>query len=96
LWADIDNRSTQQVDAVGLDRERNRAHRLSGVGMEEHVVPLADFSHSTDRLERANLVLSRHDRDENGLRLQRLLNGGSIDDPVATDWQLRDVPALSL
>ena len=55
------------VDFQRVDVERNLARRLHRVGVEEDPLFLGDGADFGDRLDDADLVVRRHDRDEDRL-----------------------------
>lgn len=57
----------EHVDVLRLDVDRHVADSLYRIGVEEHAVLLADRADFGDRLDRADLVVRVHDRDERGL-----------------------------
>ena len=54
----------EQVDRVVLDVERDLADGLGGVGVEEDAPLVAEPADRGDRVERADLVVGGHDRDQ--------------------------------
>ena len=56
-----------QVNVVLNHVERNLANRLHRVGVEQHAALVTDRANLADGLQRANLVVGGHDRDQNGL-----------------------------
>jgi hypothetical protein len=58
-----------QVDAQGIDIERQLAEQLGGVAGGQGAMVMSDASEVIDRLERPSLVLGRQDRDEYGPRV---------------------------
>ena len=56
-----------QVDVHRLDVERDLAGGLRRVGVEEGLLLAADLADLGERLDDADLVVHRHDRDDHGL-----------------------------
>jgi hypothetical protein len=90
LCAEIDATSTKLVDYV----ERNLAHGLHRVGMEEHAALMADFADFADGLQHADFVVGRHDADENGLVVDGALQVFEIDGAVGHHRQIRHTGAV--
>ena len=61
----------QQVDAERLDVERQLAHRLRGVCVDEHAALVRHGRDLGDRLNRADLVVGVHHADEHRPGLDR-------------------------
>ena len=77
----------KRVNIVGDDVDRNFAHRLHRVGVEEYaplVTELADFG---NRLQHANLAVGRHDRNQDGLLIDSPRKIAQIDQPVGVHRQ---------
>ena len=84
----------KHVDVLRLDVDRHVAHGLHGVGVEEHAVFLADRADLRNRLNRADLVVCIHDRDERGLLGDRGLELLGHDDAVLMHVEIGDREAL--
>ena len=70
----------QQVDAQIVDARRHLPDRLGRVGVERHAVAPRDLGDLGDRLERADLVVGVHDRDQHGPRLDRSRDVARVDE----------------
>ena len=57
-------RERQQIDAERAHVDRNLADRLHGVGVHQRAALVRDRRELRDRLNRADLVVRVHDRDE--------------------------------
>src|SRR5262249_34078396 len=64
----------QQVNAHFVHIKWHLASGLNGVGVKEHAVLLAQPANLLDRLQRTDLVIGRHDTDQD-----RLVGDGSTD-----------------
>ena len=60
-------RQRQQIDAETLHVDRDLADRLHGVRVEQRALRMRDRRQLRNRLDRADLVVGMHDRDEGGL-----------------------------
>ena len=93
---DLVARDAHQVDVHRLDVERDLAGGLGRVGVEEGLLLAADLADLGQRLDDADLVVHRHDRDHHRLvgdgRAQRL----EIDQAVLLHRQVRHLEALLL
>src|SRR5262245_31967887 len=87
-------RKTQQVDPHFLDVDGDLADRLHRVGVEQDGLFLAEFADRLDWLQRADLVVRRHDRNEDRLVRHRVANliGGYLTESI--DGQIRDLAAF--
>ena len=47
---------------IAVHVDRNLAHRLHRVGVEDHVALVTDLADLRDRLNHADLVVGEHDR----------------------------------
>jgi hypothetical protein len=79
-----------QVDTVLLDVDRNLADGLGCVAMEDDTLLFRDLPDLRDRMNRADLVVGVHERDEHGLVGDRLAHGFRIDHPVIVDREIGD------
>jgi hypothetical protein len=61
---DLVGGAREQVDADVLDVERDLAERLGGVGVEQHVALRTDLADGGQGLERADLAVRGHHRDQ--------------------------------
>ena len=73
----------EEVDRYPAHVEVERADRLDGVAVERHALLAADGADLRDRLDRADLVVRVHDRDERGAVVDRIADRLRVDDPVA-------------
>ena len=64
----------EQVDVHRFDIDGQMADRLHRVGVEEHLVRLADRADLGNRFHRADLVVRHHDADEDGFGRERLFH----------------------
>src|ERR1700722_1679067 len=55
------------IDIVGDYVERYLAHNLHRIGVEDDTLLMAEFADFANRLKHADLVVGRHDGDENRL-----------------------------
>ena len=76
-------RQAHQVEAHRLDVERHLARGLGRVGVEQHAPPAADRADLGERVQRADLVVRRHQADEDGPVGDRRLDLLGGDPPVA-------------
>ncbi len=92
------------LELVGAERHEVRAERLDvevdvrrgldGVDVEDDALAGADPGGDLgDRLDRADLVVGEHDRDQDRLVVERRLELVGIDPAVAVDRQLDDLEA---
>jgi hypothetical protein len=88
-------RDAQQVDPHLLDVDRHLADRLHGVGMEDDALLLAHPADVLDGLERADLVIRRHDRHEDRFVGDRSADLLGVHLPVLVHRQIRDLEALA-
>ena len=85
-----------QVDLHRLDVERDLAGGLGRVGVEEGLLLAADLADLGERLDDADLVVHRHDRDHHGLVGDGRAQGVEIDQAVLLHWQVGHLEALLL
>ena len=85
LWAEIATRSTVGRGVGDVDPR----HRLDGVGVDQHLgCPLPDATDDLgERLDRADLVVDEHDRDDRGTGVDRGGDGVEVDDARGRDRQ---------
>ena len=86
-------RQRQQIDLQVVDRHGDLADRLHGVRVELRAVRVGDPGELGDRLHRADLIVSMHDRHEDGLVRDRRLEAGRVDDIAVVDRQQCGRPA---
>ena len=68
LWpVDLVRREAEQVDLVAPDVQRDLAHGLGGIGVEDDAAFVAKPADLADRVDRADLVVRRHDGDQHRL-----------------------------
>ena len=78
------------IDVVGEDVDRDLAHRLHAIGVEDHAALMAEGADLADGLDDADLVVRVHDRDQDGLVSHRGLQILERDQPVGLDGQVGD------
>ena len=87
-------RQRDEVRAERVDVEVEPRRRLDGVDMEQEPAPRPDDRRDLgDRLDRADLVVREHDRDEDRAVGDRALDVLGVDAPVAVDRDLDDLEA---
>ena len=93
LWTlELVGANRDHVRAEGLDVQIDVGSGLDGVDMEEHALAAADDGRDFgDRLERADLVVAEHDRDEDRPVVDRGLELGRVNPAVPIDRQLDDL-----
>src|SRR5207253_6042236 len=69
-------------DTVALDIDRNLAYRLDRVAVEDDAAFLGDTPDLADRMDRPDLVIGVHDRDEHRLVGDRVAHRVRVDHPV--------------
>ncbi len=84
----------EQVDLVVLDVQRDFADGLGGVGVEEDASVVAEPADLADRVERADLVVRGHDRDEDRAVGQRGLDRLGRDQAGRVGRQDGHIPAV--
>ena len=92
-------REAHEVDVERVDVERQLPEHLRRVGVEERAARAAERADLGERLQRADLVVDGHDRDERrvGPRVERGRELGEVDEArLAADGQVRHVEALLL
>ena len=81
------------VDAKGVNVERDLADRLRGVGVHERATLVRDLRELGDRVDRADLVVAVHHRDELGVRSHRLPQIVGVDVTVLARLEQRQFMA---
>ena len=94
--AELVRAKAQQRDARGLDVDRNLARALRGVSVEKDPALAAERRHRVDVRQHAGLVVRVHQRDERGIRAQRLGNLCRIDSPLGRRREPGHREALAL
>ena len=87
-------RQRQYIDVHGVDVDGNLADSLNGIGVEDDallVTQLADFRH---RLDDADLVVGKHDRNQDGLVVDGPLQVFDVDQTVGLHRQIRHAVAV--
>jgi hypothetical protein len=77
----------KQVDAQRVYVGGDLSDRLSGIGVAEHTVLTCDPSDFRDRLNRPNLIVRMHDRDEGGIWANGPRNRSWINATMSIDGQ---------
>ena len=77
----------QHVDVQFIRIQRNLSECLYRVGMEKHAVPPGDFTDFTYRLNGSDLIVGRHDGDQNRIGSDRFLQFTRIHHPVGAHIQ---------
>ena len=85
-------RERQQIHAKRAHVDRDLSHRLHRVGVEEGAVLVRDRREVGDRLDRADLVVGVHHRDDGGLARDRRGQRRRGDDAGGVDRQQRGGP----
>ena len=86
----------EHVNVHGLHIDWNMRHRLHRIRVEENVMLLADRADLGDRLDRADLVVRKHDRNKAGVLADRVLELVQSNKTVLMHVQQRDLEALLL
>ena len=81
---------------VGFDVHRNLADGLRRVGVEDDALLLGQLPDRGHVLDRADLVVRVHHRDEDRLVGHRLANRVELDQPVGSHGHVRHLEALAL
>ena len=89
-------RQGQQVNIKRFDIDLHLAHRLGRVGVEQHTAPSGLPGNIGDRLKCAHLVVGQHDRNQCGIRAQRICDSISRHSASAIDRHDGQLPALCL
>src|SRR5208282_1379452 len=85
-----------EVDVLFLDVHWNFSYRLDRVGVEQDAALAADGADLGDGLQHADLVVGEHDRDQDGLVVERALQVVEIDQPVFAYREVGEAVALFL
>ena len=81
-----------EIGAERLDVEVDIRRGLDGIDVDHDPLARPDLADDLgDRLDRADLVVGEHDRDEDRLVVERRLELVGIDAPIAVDRQLDDL-----
>ena len=88
-------REAHQVNVVVDHADRNLAHRLRRIRMQQHALLAADLPDFADRLDRADFVVAVHDRHHHGLVRDRVAQLVQIDQSIRLHRQIR-YPAAAL
>src|SRR5208282_3514810 len=80
----------QQVDSVLVDVDWNLADRLDRVAVENDPLLFRELADFANRMNRADLVVRVHDRDQHGLVGNRPADRIRIDHSVLVDRQIGD------
>ncbi len=86
----------QHIDVVLLHIDRNLAHSLHRVGVEDDALLVAELADLGDRLNHADLVVRIHDRDQDRLVVDGALQVFEIDQPIRLHRQIGHAVALLL
>ncbi len=89
-------REREQVDAVALDVERHLARGLCSVDVQQHSPSATQPSHGPDVLHHSGLVVHVHQRDEDAVRAQGVLDLSRLHDSILTRLQVSDFETLAL
>src|SRR5438876_981664 len=89
-------RAREKVDPHRLDVDRDLADGLSGVGMEDDPLFLRELADRGDVLDRADLIVREHDRDEDRLVRDRLLHVVDVHEAVRLHRDVRHRESLPL
>ena len=77
-----------QIDVVLYDVDRNLAHGLHPVGMEQDAFLMRDFADFADRLDHADFVVGIHERNQDRLVRDRIAQHVQIHQTVAFHRQI--------
>ena len=78
----------QQINAVALHIDGNLTHPLGGITVEQNLFFFSDCADLSNWVDRADLVVGVHDRDEDRLVGDSVAHGVGIDHPVAVHRQV--------
>ncbi len=78
----------RDVDVHLVDVDWNLADRLHGVGVEDDAAFAAEFANFRDRLQYADFVVGRHDRDQNRLVVHGALQVVEVDQTILLHRQI--------
>ena len=84
----------EQINVHALDIKRNLAIRLSRIRVEQHPVFAGDASDFLQRIDGADLVVPAHQRNEDRVRTNRLLQLLQTDATVLINIEESDLVAL--
>ena len=84
----------QAIDVHRVHVDRNLAHGLHRIGVEDHVALVADLANLGDRLNYADLVVRKHDGDQDGLVVDGPLQVFEVDQAVRLHRQIGDAIAI--
>ena len=85
-----------QIGLQPLDVYWNLAGGLDSIGMEVHAGFFRDGADFLDRLNRSNLIVGVHDRNQNRVGPDGAPHVAGIDNAVARNRQPRNLPTLLL
>src|SRR5665213_1171134 len=80
----------EQIDTIAIDINRNFANGLDSVAMEYDALFLGDTTDFGHRMNRADLVVGIHQRDQNGLVGNRRADCVRVNHAVLIDRQISD------
>ncbi len=86
----------EQINVVENDIHRNMPHRLHRIGVEQNALGAAEGSDLADGLNRADLIVCKHNRHKAGLIGDGGLHFGRLNDSVLMHRKKRDGKALRL
>jgi hypothetical protein len=86
----------EHVDVVGDHVDGNLAHSLHRVGVEEHAALMTESADFCNGLQDADLVVGRHDRDQDGFVVHCAPQVVEVDQPVGFDGEIRDAITVLL
>ena len=87
-------REAHQVDVVVNHADRNLAHRLRRIRVQQHALLAADLPDFADRLDRADFVVAVHDRHHHGLLRDRVAQLIEVDQSILPHRQIRHAAAV--
>src|SRR5215470_12113543 len=86
----------EEVDAQGVDVERNFSSRLHGVGVKENIVLRSDAADFFERLDGAEFVVGVHHGDQCGLRADGIAKGFRIDETVCVNGKIGNFDGFAI
>ena len=86
----------EEVHPHGLHVDRDLADRLGGVRVKQDPPVLREAAERGDRLDRSDLVVGEHDRDEDRPVRERRADRGDVDQAVGPHRHVRDPEPLPL
>ena len=89
-------RYAHQADVHGTDVERHLADRLCAIAVEQGARGAADRADLGERLDNADLVVDRHDRDRDGALIDQRCERGEVDQAAVVDRRPGEHEALAL